>query len=117
MTYYYKVKAIASKSAANSAYSAIKYITCDCAQPVVKITTSSGHPKLTWAKVDGAVKYEIYRATSKTGTYTKMLTTTSTSYTNTSAKAGTTYYYKVMAIGSKSAANSAYSSVVSIKAK
>ena len=116
-TYYYKVKAIASKSAANSAYSAIKSMTCDLAQPVVKITTSSGDPNLSWDKVTGATKYEVYRATSKTGTYTKLTTVTGTSYTNTSAKAGTTYYYKVIAVGSKSAANSAFSTVVSIKAK
>ena len=44
-------------------------------------------------------------------------TTTNTSVTNTSAEAGKTYYYKVKAIHSKSAANSAYSSVDSIKVK
>ena len=116
-TYYYKVRAIASKSAANSAYSAIKSMTCDLAQPTVKITTSNGDPKLSWDKVTGATKYEVWRATSKSGTYTKMTTTTKNTYTNTSAKAGTTYYYKVRAICGVSAATSAYSTVVSIKAK
>lgn len=117
-TYYYKVKAIyEDNSYANSAYSSVKYITCDLAQPVVSITTSSdsGKPKLTWSSVSGASKYEIYRANTKNGTYTKMYTTTSTSYTNTSAKAGYTYYYKVKAICSKTSyGNSAYSSIKSI---
>ena len=47
-----------------------------------------------------------------------MYTTTGLSYTNTSAVAGTTYYYKVKAVSKvKSTANSAFSSVVSIKAR
>ncbi len=117
-TYYYRVKAIHENSAANSANSTYKSRTCCLARPDVEITlTKGGSPKLTWDKVDGAEKYQIYRATSKNGTYKLMKTTTSTSYTNTSAKEGTTYYYKVKAIHSKSAANSAYSTVRSIKAK
>ena len=119
-TYYYKVKAISSvKSIANSALSTPVTITCRCAKPVVKITlTQKGDPKLTWSAVTGASQYEVYRATSKNGTYTKMFTTSNLSYTNTSAKAGTTYYYKVKAVSKvKSVANSAFSTVVSIKAK
>ena len=50
--------------------------------------------------------------------FRSMFTTTKTSYTNTSAKAGTTYYYKVKAISKvRSTANSSFSTVVSIKAK
>ena len=118
-TYYYKVKAVSKvKTAANSAYSTVVKATCHCAKPVVKITTSSGKPKLTWNAVAGAGKYEVYRATSKNGTYTKMFTTTNRSYTNTNARAGTTYYYKVKAISRvRSAANSSYSVVKSIRAR
>ena len=117
-TYYYKVKAIASSSSANSAYSEIVSRACDLAQPVISVKLSSkGKPVISWEKVSGAVKYEIYRATSKSGTYTLIKTTTSTSFTNTSTTAGKTYYYKVKAIASKSAANSAYSEIKSIKAK
>ncbi len=116
-TYYYKVKAIHENSAANSAYSSYKYRTCDLPRPDVEIALKKGDPRLTWDKIDGARKYEIYRATSKDGKFTLLKTVTGTSFTNTSAKAGKTYYYKVKAIHSKSAANSAYSSTVSIKAK
>ena len=118
-TYYYKVKAVSKvSSGANSYYSVVIGATCHCARPSVKITTSNGSPRLTWNAVAGASQYEVYRATSKNGTYTKMFTTSNLSYTNTSAKAGTTYYYKVKAVSKvKSAANSAFSTVVSIRAR
>ena len=118
-TYYYKVKAISERTSyANSAFSTIVERTCDCARPSVKISLSNGDPRLTWSAVSGADKYIIYRATSKDGTYTKMYTTSNKSYTNTSAKAGKTYYYKVIAVSNMSQyANSAYSNIVSIKAK
>ena len=118
-TYYYKVKAISKvRSTANSSLSAAVAVTCRCARPSVKITTSNGDPKLTWNAVTGASQYEVYRATSKNGSYTKMFTTSNLSYTNTSAKAGTTYYYKVKAVSKvKSTANSAFSTVVSIRAR
>lgn len=119
-SYYYKIKAVSKvRTAANSVFSAAVKATCHCAKPAVKITTtSSGAPKLTWNAVDGAAKYEVYRATSKAGKYTRYDTTTKTSYTNTSAKAGTTYYYKIKAVSKKTtSANSSYSAVVSVRAK
>ena len=117
-TYYYKVRAITG-TVSKSQFSAVKYRTCDLAQPVVTIAlNASGKPVLTWNKVSGASKYDIYRATSLNGTYTKLSSVTGTKLTNTSAKAGTTYYYKVVAVcGSTSAGNSAYSAVKSIKSK
>ena len=119
-TYYYKVKAVSKvKASANSYYSAAAAGICHCAKPSVNVTaTSAGKPRLTWNAVAGAGQYEVYRATSQNGAYTKMYTTTGLSYTNTSAKAGTTYYYKVKAISKvTSTANSAFSTPVSIKAK
>ena len=117
--YFYKVKAVSKvRSAADSNFSAVVSATCHCAKPVVKITTSSGDPKLTWSAVTNASKYEVYRATSKTGTYTKVATTTAKSYTDKTAKAGTTYYYKVKAVSKvRPSANSAFSAIKSIKAK
>ena len=115
-TYYYKVRAICDVDAAAAAYSAVKSRTCDLPQPSVSIALSSKKPKVSWGKVDGAVEYKVYRATSKTGTYSLVKTTTSLSYKDTKATSGKTYYYKVVAVCSNTAGNSAYSSIVSIKA-
>ena len=84
--------------------------------PVVKLGNSatSGKPMLTWNAVYGATSYRIYRSTSRGSGYSLLGTTTATSYTNTGAKAGTTYYYKVKAVNS--AGESAYSNIVSGRA-
>ena len=118
-TYYYRVKAC--NDAGLSPYSNIvsgqvKTVTPKPAAPVVKIgnSASSGKPMLTWNAVSGATSYKVYRATSQNGTYSLLGTVTATSYTNTGAKAGTTYYYKVKAVNS--AGESAYSNIVSGRA-
>lgn len=115
--YYYKVKAICDNSSANSAYCTAVARTCDCARPDVSIKLSSGHPKLSWDIVSGASEYYVYRSTSQEGTYSKISSTTGTSYTDKTATAGETYYYKVKAINTNSSANSAYSSADYVKAE
>lgn len=113
-TYYYKVRAVAADGT-KSDYSTVVYRTCDCAAPVVKggNNASTGKVTLTWDKVSGAKEYVVYRANYSNGTYTKMFTTKNTSYTNTTANAGYTYYYKVKAISYKTAyADSAMSNMV-----
>ena len=118
-TYYYKVKAVSKvSSGANSYYSVVIGATCRCARPSVKITTSNGSPKLTWNAVAGANKYYIYRSTEANGTFEYLYSTKNLFYTNKSAVAGTTYYYKVKAVSKvKNTANSAFSTVVSIRAR
>ena len=118
-TYYYRVKAC--NDAGLSPYSnvvsgKVKSVTPKPSAPVVKIGNSaaSGKPMLTWNTVSGATSYKVYRATSQNGTYSLLGTVTATSYTNTGAKAGTTYYYKVKAVNS--AGESAYSNIVSGRA-
>ena len=118
-TYYYRVKAV--NDAGLSPYSNIvsgqsKAVTPKPSAPVVKIGNSaaSGKPMLTWNAVSGATSYKVYRATSQNGTYSLLGTVTATSYTNTGAKAGTTYWYKVKAVNS--AGESAYSNIVSGRA-
>ena len=115
-TYYYRVRAVGSKSSLNSAKTVAKGIVCDLPRPVVTISRKNGKPRLTWKKISGAVKYKVYRAPKKSGPYKLMKTTTSTSYTNTSAVKGKTYYFRVVAVHTKSAANSARSLVKSISA-
>ena len=119
-TYYYKIKAVYSaKTAANSALSSYISKVCDLKRPTITVKrNSSGKPKVTWAKISGADKYYVYRATTKNGTYKKIVTTKKLYYTNTSAKKGKTYYYKVKAVStSNSNANSALSAYKSCTSK
>lgn len=68
-------------------------------KPQLSISTKvDGTPKLFWASVEGAKKYEVYRATSSNGTYTKLTSTTSCTYTDSNLTNGTTYFYKVRAV-------------------
>ena len=101
------------KSSANSAWGS-EYQTCDLAAPVITVsgTKNPGKIVVSWSKVSGADRYYIYRATSKTGTYSKYSSTTSTTWTNNDVVKGKTYYYKVKAIyDDNTVANSAYSNM------
>ena len=73
--------------------------------------SQTGKPVLSWDKVAGATKYEIYRATSENGKYSRVTTTTKLTYTDTKASAGKVYFYKLRVKGSKSAYNNDYSTV------
>lgn len=73
----------------------------------------TGKPVLNWNTVDQAKKYEIYRATSENGKYTRLTTITKTTYTDTKATAGTQYFYKIRVSASASCAyNGVYSEVI-----
>ncbi len=110
-TYYYKVKTVFADTAITPKFSSPKGTVCDLARPAISLNnvSSTGKIKLSWEAVDGAVKYQIYRATEKDGTYTRIYTTKGTSFTNTSLDAGKTYYYKVRALAADADANSAFS--------
>ncbi len=99
-TYYYKVRAyrLVGKTKVYGSYSSIKSIRPIPSAPK-SVTASSGPNSVTikWAAVSGATKYQIYRATSKTGTYTKITDTDKLTYKDTGRTAGKTYYYKVRA--------------------
>ena len=98
-TYYYKVKAIAENTDANSAFSSAKSRKVEKAGPEVSVTlTSAGKPKLSWDKVSGASKYKVLVSTDGGYSFTTLKTTTSTSLTHSSAEAGTTYQYVVKAV-------------------
>ena len=117
-TYYYRVKAV--NSVGTSGYSNIVSGKAKAAAPAAPSVTignsSTGKPQLTWKAVSGAVKYEIYRSTRQNSGYSLLGTTTSTSYVNTGASTGTTYYYRVKAVNRNGMA-SGYSNIVSCKAK
>ncbi|MFT3951059.1 MAG: leucine-rich repeat domain-containing protein [Oscillospiraceae bacterium] len=83
------------------------------------VTAGVKKATLKYAKVSRASGYIIYRATSKTGTYSKLKSTTATSFTNTGLTKGKTYYYKIRTYQIVSGVKyySAYSVIKSAKAK
>ena len=103
-TYYYKIKAYRTVDGTiyNGSASEIK----SCATRPVKvkwsdfITYEATKVMLEWNKAKGAEGYQIYRATSKNGTYKRVKTINSastTKWTNTGLKKGKVYYYKIRA--------------------
>ena len=114
-TYYYRVKAV--NSAGTSAYSNIVSGRAKAAIPAAPRVTignssASGKPQLTWAAVDGAAKYDVYRSNSADGTFSKVGSTDKTTYVNTGAVQGVTYFYKIRAVGASGA--SGFSNTVAI---
>lgn len=100
-SYYYKVIAFKT-SRATKVYS--KFSSAVNTKPVpitptgLNVTSSSYNTaKLSWTSVSGASGYEVYSATSSTGTFSYMKKTASTSYNLSDLTTGKTYYYKVRA--------------------
>ncbi|MCR4594105.1 MAG: hypothetical protein K5761_03530 [Clostridiales bacterium] len=104
--YIYAVKAY--KGGDQSAYNEAKILYM--ASPNVKAVNTKAGPKLTWKKVGGATRYEVYRKTGS-GSYKKIGNTKSsvTTYKDMTAKKGTIYVYAVKAY--KGRAKSAYKEV------
>ncbi|MCI9167303.1 MAG: hypothetical protein HFH01_03780 [Dorea sp.] len=68
--------------------------------PAIKVTSSYSQIKLKWQKVKDASGYVLYRSTSPNSGFKKVKTYKSasqTSYSDTKAKFGKTYYYKARA--------------------
>lgn len=104
-------------------YSNFVNITASTAPKATSITSISSKKSkqvaLKWKKISKATSYQVYRSTSQKGKYTKIATTSKTSYTDKKATKGKTYYYKIRVckkVGSKTY-NSKYSSIKSVAAK
>ena len=112
-TYYYQITSVSADNY-ESAFSVKVAGVCHCAQPVVKtdFKSSTGAPYIKWSSVNGAVKYEVYRAAYRDGNYSVIGTTESTAFTDNTAKTGYTYFYKVKAISARGNANSYFSTAV-----
>jgi len=100
--YYFKVRAVVldGSDAYSGKFSDVKSGRAIPATTKVTLTKSSATSiKVVWTGVAGATKYQIYRATSLSGTYSLAYTATSTarSWVNTGRTPGKTYYYKVRA--------------------
>ncbi|MCM1544337.1 MAG: fibronectin type III domain-containing protein [Ruminococcus sp.] len=120
--YKYAVTAY-TKSGSKKAWASSVFIdTCTKpATPTLKLTAAAQQATASWSKVKGT-GYEIYMATKKDGTYSKIKTVTSAStvsFKKTGLKTGQTYYFKVRAYKTNGSAKaySAYSAVKSVKVK
>ncbi|EGW36943.1 fibronectin type III domain-containing protein [Desulfosporosinus sp. OT] len=109
-TYYYKVKAV--NSSGTSDYSSAVHATTSDESDELSVpddltatVKSSSEIYLDWDSVSDATAYYIYRATSSFGTYAKVDTVTTTSYTDDDLSDDTTYYYKVKAVNSSGTSN------------
>lgn len=123
-TYYYKVRAYRTvdKKKVYSSYSSVVSAKPVLKTPSVKLTSGSKKATIKWEKISGASGYEVYRATSKSGKYSKIKTITknsTVSYVNSSLTKNKTYYYKVRAYRTVNGKKiySSYSVVKSVKVK
>lgn len=64
-------------------------------KPVLTLSSTSKQIKASWNKVEGVIYYQLYRATSSSGKYTRVTTTKETSVTFKDQKKGNKYYFKV----------------------
>ncbi len=100
-TFYYKIRAVSSTFGCIVAgpFSGEIQATIAC-NPTAPTTVTAAKQsatsiKVDWSAVTGATGYEVYRATSATGSYTKVTgPLVELTYTNTDLPAGT-YFYKV----------------------
>ncbi len=120
-TYYYKVKSVV-KTAKKTVSPASKVLAAKPMPQAPYVLPEAGKKRvdLRWLRVEGANGYEVYRSTTANGAYKKVKTVkkgSSTAYTDTKVKKGTTYYYKVRAYAKVKKKNvySDYSAVVSAR--
>ena len=100
-TYYYKVEAYNVNSGTKGyggASDAVAGKTAKCTKITSIVSTNEKTLTIKWNKITGAYGYRIKRSTDEDGTYKVVKTIKSgntTSYKDTSVKAGKTYYYTV----------------------
>lgn len=108
-TYCYRVAAYNSRGDEGSRSSAACATTTSSSSSTSRPGTPSGVTasaqstssiRVSWNSVSGATGYYVYRATSSSGSFSYMTSTTSTSWTNTGLSSGTTYWYRVSAYNS-----------------
>ncbi|MBR4287708.1 MAG: hypothetical protein IKT55_08405 [Clostridia bacterium] len=76
-------------------YKAVPQLTPET--PVARAVNTLGGVSVSWNKIDGAVKYAVYRRASGEKNWTRIKTTTSSTFLDKTAKNNTTYYYSARA--------------------
>ncbi len=98
ISYTYKVKAYSGElnSAMSAGYTTMLYV-----PPTINsISAKTNGIALTWSSAAGAAKYNIYRRPSSSSEFTKIATTSSTSYTDKTVTGGVKYYYRLTSVAS-----------------
>lgn len=98
-TYYFRVAAHKTEGESNNSLpirATVKMIPPTIYAFSANSTTSIS---IIWSKNSGSTSYDVYRATSANGAYTKIASVTADTFTDTGLKSGTTYYYKIRAWG------------------
>jgi hypothetical protein len=117
-TYYFKVKPYVTYGTTTK-YGTLSASKSGIPRPLAPIVTVSSvsytSQKISWKAISGANGYYIYRATSSTGTYAYLGSTTSLTKTYTGLVTGKNYYYKIKAYHTESNGTKIYSSYSSVK--
>ncbi|MDD5879494.1 MAG: fibronectin type III domain-containing protein [Clostridiales bacterium] len=123
-TYYYKIRAYKTinNKKVYSDYSSVVSTTLKLSKPSVTLSSAYRKIYVKWKKVNDASGYEVYRASSKNGKYSKVKTITkgsTVSYMNSNLASKKKYYYKVRAfkVVSGKKVYSSYSDIKNIKTK
>lgn len=99
--YYYRITTVReiNNTLYESDYSSSTYKTVPLGKPSIKSAKASARKTnyIKWSSVSKASGYEVYRRVAGTTKWTKMKTTSSLSYKNTSAKSGVKYQYRIRA--------------------
>ena len=95
------------------------YAITNLSKPSITVKKSDRTATVKWKKINGAQKYQIFRATSENGTYTRVATVSSKnlSFKDKNLKKGKKFYYKVRAKRTLNLVDnySSFSSVANIK--
>lgn len=98
--YYFKIRSYRTVDGVKkySDLSSSRYAVPSLSTPSIKkLTPGTKKVTVSWNKISGANGYKLYRATSRSGSYKLVKTTSSTSFTDRSLKKGKKYYYKLKA--------------------
>lgn len=122
-TYYYKIRTYTKKSGSNK-YGKFSPVASGTTMVRPRISSvkslSSKELEISWSTVNNASNYEIYRATKKSGPYSKIAEVAGLNrlnYIDSSVKAGKLYHYKIRSVGlvDNTVVYSDYSEVVSAR--
>ncbi len=114
-SYYYKVRPykISGKKKTTAGFCTAQNVRL-LKMPGISVKAQSGRFQISWKKVKGASRYEVYRSASKKGRYVKVASVEQgTFFQDINCKPQKTYYYKVRAAGNGIGGNnlSSYSEI------